>query len=165
MEDSRQYSYLHAREPSVDRRFRPRPNRQVNLDAIYDISDEEGSSETGCSTKSTDTDPVNVFLRLRPANGYDSLNLYNINENTLIVKQAEDKTSINKDLSEKHFTFSKIFNEEVPQWDVYNYSVRDSLKEEMCATFLTYGTSGSGKTYTLLGKAMIYNSRIEIMEC
>ena len=82
-----------------------------------------------------------MYLRLRPTTN-DISNLYNINDNTLIVKQLEDKNSSNKDISEKHYTFSKIFDGDVPQWDIYNYSVRDSINDEICATVVTYGTSG-----------------------
>lgn len=54
---------------------------------------------------------------------------------------------------EKQFKFSDVFGDDVMQREVYSSSVESSIDNEENLTLLMYGTSGSGKTYTLMGDA------------
>jgi kinesin family member 20 len=147
-------SYLHARENSVDRLHRPVPERRVNLEEL--IKEEDESISSLCSTDSSIVEEtISVCLRLRSHKQQNlSDKTFRIANKTLIVKATIDNNSLNKDLSEKHYTFSDIFDETVEQNQIYNVCVRPQLNKflgERGATFVTYGTSGSGKTFTLLG--------------
>ncbi|XP_065094667.1 kinesin-like protein subito isoform X2 [Ochlerotatus camptorhynchus] len=148
-------------ENSVDRRMRPRPNIRVNLERLMsnDSSSSRSSSQSHRSSSPIppesepepvkDSDTVKVCLRLRPHlrnNPYKTA--FKIHENTLLARGVDENST------ERQYTFSEIFDEEVSQADVYDRCIKPSIRNvsgERGATFLTYGTSGSGKTYTLLG--------------
>ena len=51
----------------------------------------------------------------------------------------------------KEFSFSNVFDSAVNQQEIYNQCIKDKIESEDSFTVLTYGTSGSGKTFTLLG--------------
>lgn len=157
MSDDR-VSYMYQRDPSIDRRYRPRPN---NIRDIFkEISEDEeleniapnGSSASNASQNSSDTidTTASVFLRLRPMK--KSCQHYESENNLLKVIPIENAATNNKDLTEKHFEFSKIFHNKATQLDIYNQSVHASVQNDESLTVLTYGTSGSGKTYTMYGK-------------
>ncbi|XP_017079014.1 kinesin-like protein subito [Drosophila eugracilis] len=166
-------SFLMARDPSIDRRFRPRPNKKMRLfdniqeseeDSFSEYSDTESeykyqSSEmtegASCATSAADSSSMEsgpqVFLRLRPVK--DASKAYVVSEeaNVLITSCKIDSTSNNVNRMEKHFGFTSIFDSSVGQRDIYDTCVGPKIMEEECVTIMTYGTSGSGKTYTLLG--------------
>lgn len=150
-------SYMHQRDPSIDRRYRPRPN---NVRALYKETEEEDienitnntnsqASASSLSSLETADNCASVFLRLRP--NQKPCKHYVVEKNTLKVQAIENVTTNNKDLTEKHFDFSNIFHNEASQFDVYNHCVNTSIEHEENLTVLTYGTSGSGKTYTMYG--------------
>ncbi|EDV36977.1 uncharacterized protein Dana_GF13227 [Drosophila ananassae] len=160
-------SFLMARDPSIDRRFRPRPNKKLRLfddiqesedDSYSEYSDTESdytpnAASTATSTgdsSSTETGPQ-VFLRLRPVT--DPSKAYTVSDDgsVLITSCKIDSTSNNVNRMEKHFSFSSIFDSCVGQRDIYDICVGPKILEEECVTIMTYGTSGSGKTFTLLG--------------
>lgn len=100
-------------------------------------------------------DNIAVFLRLRPQNLPQS-NLYRVFDNVIEITGVEDAQNRNKDTTEKQFSFTKIFEETSVQRAVYDRAVYPGLRDLLNstgATFLTYGTSGSGKTFTLMGDA------------
>lgn len=151
-------SYMYQRDPSVDRRYRPKPRKIRDL--FKEITEEEdtenmapnGSSiSSACSQNSSDTidTTASVFLRLRPLK--KACKHYEAENNLLKVLPIEITTSNNKDMAEKHFEFSKIFHSNATQLDIYNQSVHASIQNDENLTILTYGTSGSGKTYTMYG--------------
>uniref|UniRef100_A0A182MQJ4 Kinesin-like protein n=1 Tax=Anopheles culicifacies TaxID=139723 RepID=A0A182MQJ4_9DIPT len=163
-----QPSFLNAIESSVDRRRRPRPISRIRLETLLAddrqscVSLAQGSAmppteelnevledqyeQDGASIELKEEETVKVCLRLRP---YPKLT-FKIKDNTLIARcQGENQSS-----SEKHYTFSNVFQGNVSQAEVYDSCIRPTIRPtigEPGATFLTYGTSGSGKTYTLLG--------------
>nr|XP_029722364.1 kinesin-like protein subito isoform X1 [Aedes albopictus] len=157
-------SFLHARENSVDRRMRPRPNTRVNLESLMSNDSQSSSSrssspshrssspiaaESAPQESAKDNDTVRVCLRLRPhlrSNPYKAA--FRIHENSLLAKNVDDNST------ERQYTFSEIFDDTVSQAEVYDRCIKPAMRNisgERGATFLTYGTSGSGKTYTLLG--------------
>ncbi|XP_017049971.1 kinesin-like protein subito [Drosophila ficusphila] len=166
-------SFLMARDPSIDRRFRPRPNKKMRLFDNIQESEEESFSEysdteseykyqtsettegASCATSAADSSSVEtgpqVFLRLRPVKDASKAYIVSEDNNVLITSCKAESTSNNMNRMEKHFGFSSIFDSTVGQRDIYDICVGPRIMEEECVTIMTYGTSGSGKTYTLLG--------------
>lgn len=135
MSDDR-VSYMYQREPSVDRRYRPRP---INQRALYkEIAEEEEkenvtssiSSLSNVSQNSSNTvdTSASVLLRLKPMK--KSCKHYETENNFLKVIPIENATTNNKDLTEKHFEFSKIFHNKATQLDVYKQSVHASVQND-----------------------------------
>lgn len=87
---------------------------------------------------------ASVYLRLRPSGNVCSQ--YRIDKN--IFKIRDDPL---KDVPEKQYKFSNIFNGEASQSEIYNKCVKAAVEDGENLTILTYGTSGSGKTFTLMG--------------
>ncbi|XP_058067111.1 kinesin-like protein subito [Anopheles bellator] len=160
-------SFLEAAESSVDRRKRPRPMKGNSWESLLAerqsriaIPEEEISPASGVedeladaeeSTELKDEETVKVCLRLRPYIKSNSGRMgLKIKDNMLIARCIGE----NQSSSEKRFTFSHIYDDHVSQADVYDSSIRPMIRPglgEPGATILTYGTSASGKTYTLLG--------------
>lgn len=154
-------SFLFARDPSIDRRFRPRPDRSVRLFADVEEDDEDseslsslGDDTPSCSGSSIgEGDTALVYLRLRPVDQQSPTYMLSDCGNVLIVGPSIDNasTSNNKNQMEKHYSFSDIFNSDDQQCHVFEKCIGRKIEAEENFTVLTYGTSGSGKTFTLLG--------------
>lgn len=157
-------SYIYQRDPSVDRRFRTRPERKFNMCKVIQENDHENidticNSDDNYSTAANSLNSENstesiessasVYLRLRPT--HQSCKYYKTESNVIKVKSIENQATNNKDLSEKHFEFSNIFDNTTTQKDVYDTCIRSVIDNEENLTVLTYGTSGSGKTHTMHG--------------
>lgn len=126
---------------SIDPRNRPLPNKR-NLAPIFD--DEEstaGSIESIASNKNEDN--TSVFLRVRPTNSHRHFEI----ENNSINIWMSNQSKVNQ------YSFSHIFDEKVLQREVYSTSVEHAIDNDENLTLLMYGTSGSGKTHTLMGDA------------
>lgn len=161
-------SFLMPRDPSIDRRFRPRPTKKQRLfdevilesdDESTDGSDTESEYTTnyeddGSSVDNSESETgPQVFLRLRPVESPSKQYMISDCGNVLITSAAATENSSNNvNRMEKHYSFTSIFDSEVGQRDVYDKCVGPSILDEECVTIMAYGTSGSGKTYTLLGK-------------
>ncbi|XP_067632532.1 kinesin-like protein subito [Eurosta solidaginis] len=163
-------SFLRARDPSVDRLFRPRPDRQVRL---FDEIQEEGHTEFNndetdisssfddLSTLPSDTNSdlfidsnaALVYLRLKPVSDISTAYTVTSTGNVLIAGPPTDTTSTsnNKNKMEQHYSFSAVFDSSVRQDEVYRICIAPRIESSDSFTVLTYGTSGSGKTFTLLG--------------
>ncbi|CAO1400715.1 unnamed protein product [Diamesa serratosioi] len=107
------------------------------------------------SNKDKDTERIHVHLRLRPTIKQE-LQCYtvDVDNSKLIAKDQFNINNLNKDITEKHYKFTSILDADVDQVGVYEKSVKPILNDsfaERGATFLTYGCSSSGKTYTILG--------------
>lgn len=162
-------SFLRARDPSVDRCSRPRPDRQVRLfDEIQEEgqtdyhSDVELSTDDDVSTalseassdQSIDSNAALVYLRLKPVPQISSSYKINNAGNVLVAGPPNDTTSTsnNKNKMEQHYSFSAVFDSTVTQDEVYRICIAPRIESTDSFVVLTYGTSGSGKTFTLLGK-------------
>lgn len=164
-------SYLYSRDPSVDRSRRICPKKKVKLlDRVVELGGDLDAEETGfeenneIESKPTKGDGLlssfsssqasiesnesgaTVFLRLRPT--VKPSPLYTVENNFLKVQTVEP---IGKDLTEKHYTFSHVFDTDASQRDIYETCVRSYIDSDESLTLLTYGTSGSGKTFTMHG--------------
>ncbi|XP_073841381.1 kinesin-like protein subito [Musca autumnalis] len=164
-------SFLMARDPSIDRRFRPRPQTRERLFAEIaedDYSSDSSESDIDSDVRSSGVNDANssdgstvetgalVYLRLRPVSPCPSP-AYKISEdgNVLITGPPLEcaSTSNNKNSMEKHYSFSGIFTANVSQSEVYDKCIGPKIEAEEGLSVMTYGTSGSGKTFTLLGDA------------
>ncbi|XP_071860085.1 uncharacterized protein [Bombus fervidus] len=89
----------------------------------------------------------NVYLRIKPNSAKTNKEIYTVvGLKTLHVKKGEN---INKT-----FSFTRIFDSEYSQADLFCQSVRHQVISFLLgesSTILTYGASNSGKTYTLYG--------------
>lgn len=97
------------------------------------------------SNSTTTTSTASVYLRLRPDK--KSNKNYTYDKNTLKVTPIEGAFGHN---IQKHFEFLQIFHMD-SSWDVYTKSIESSIQHNENRTILTYGASGSGKTYTMFG--------------
>lgn len=174
-------SYLHSRDPSIDRSRRVCPkkkfkllDRVAELDADFNDDDYDENNENSSSTANSSEQVKNgglinsfggsqqsidssdsgatVYLRLRPLPKPSPL--YTVENNVLKVHNIEQSTTNNKDLTEKHYEFSNIFDNDASQHDIYETCVRSYIDNDESLTLLTYGTSGSGKTFTMHGDNM-----------
>lgn len=91
-----------------------------------------------------------VVLRLRPT-GRSEVSDFSIERNVFKHRMPVGTDCNQIKVPEKHFTFSHIFPESTTQSCVYDTCVHDAIQNDENLTVLTYGTSGSGKTFTLLG--------------
>lgn len=160
MSDDR-VSYLYQRNPSIDRMYRPRPKncirnlcKEIEEDDEFENMVPNGNSAISTtSSNGSDMDTIDtkasVFLRLCPVK--QPSEQYEAENNLLKVLPVKIASTNNKDLSEKHFEFSKIFHTDASQLDIYNQLVHPFVQNDESLTVLTYGTSGSGKTYTMYG--------------
>lgn len=144
-------SFQCGRDPSVNRCQRPRPERKINLFA--QISEDLGPVASASTIRIDNTPKVcaSVYLRLQPA---QKCSQYKIDE-TIFKTRGDPNGPVTvtqqKDVPEKHFTFSNIFNGDTTQSQIYDQCIHEAIEDEENLTVLTYGTSGSGKTYTLMG--------------
>lgn len=157
-------SFLCARDPSIDRQFRPRPQKRERLfneieeeeDNEYSDYDEDECLSTGMpdsNGNSTEETGALVYLRLRPVENYSPAYAISTEGNVLITGPPTESASSsnNKNLMEKHYSFTDIFDFTVNQREIYEKCIGQKIEAEESLTVLTYGTSGSGKTFTLLG--------------
>ena len=109
-----------------------------------------------------------IAIRVRPLNSKDKEeSLYKtikiVSNNQLKVSipteysfEEKEKSTEIKVTKEKQtsFEFDQIFDENSSQSQVYekvSYNLIDQIKEGYNATILTYGASGTGKSYTIYG--------------
>lgn len=126
---------------SIDPRNRPLPTARANLATVFD--DEETTAGSIESFASNKEDSASVFLRVRPTNNQQYFGIENNVFSILNVNQSK----------ENQYSFSHIFDHKVMQREVYSNSVENAVDNDENLTLLMYGTSGSGKTYTLIGDA------------
>lgn len=137
-------SYIIGRDHSIDPRNRPVqtefvPTARTNLYTLYDENEENSSSSESLASNDT----ASVYLRVRPT-ANDSH--YSIENNYFSIFN-------NNRCVEKQFKFTGVFGDDVMQREVYSSSIESSIDNDENITLLMYGTSGSGKTYTLMGDA------------
>lgn len=168
-DDRASYLYGRAPDPTVDRRYRPCPDMRVNLYQNMIEEDEEesttdcvsspaeaGAAAVRCTSNSSassgasgDDSNAVVVLRLRPTAKMCAD--FSFERNIFKHRIANTTDCSQAKIPEKHFTFGSIFPETTSQSEVYQTCVYDAIENEDALTVLTYGTSGSGKTFTLLG--------------
>ncbi|KAF5300291.1 hypothetical protein FQA39_LY11148 [Lamprigera yunnana] len=105
------------------------------------------------------SDNLQVYLRIKKSN--NSNHVYHIEDkNTLFCKLSENfqykKNHHPTSELRKAYKFSSIFGPESTQLEIFTDVVQQKIVDFMNGincTLLTYGASGSGKTYTIVGNA------------
>ncbi|XP_045532784.1 kinesin-like protein KIF20B [Pieris brassicae] len=139
-------SFIEPRPPLITNPFmRRRPQKGTNL---MDLFEEESTYD--------EPELVQVYLRLKPCT--IPSNLYEVRGDRYLITSLDTTTAGHGRKTQhnvsKMYTFSHIFPEDISQKEIFDHVVKDNLKklpEGRSFTLLTYGASGSGKTYTLMG--------------
>ncbi|XP_022124654.2 kinesin-like protein KIF15-B [Pieris rapae] len=139
-------SFIEPRPPLITNPFmRRRPQKGTNL---MDLFEEESTFD--------EPELVQVYLRLKPCT--TPSNLYEVRGDRYLITSLDTTTAGHGRKTQHHvskmYTFSHIFPENISQKEIFDHVVKDNLKrlpEGRSFTLLTYGASGSGKTYTLMG--------------
>ncbi|XP_047990662.1 kinesin-like protein KIF20B isoform X2 [Leguminivora glycinivorella] len=99
---------------------------------------------------------VQVYLRLKPSNVPSSL--YEVRSDQCLITSVDTATAGHGRRTQhnvcKMYSFSHIFGPDANQKEIFEHVVKDNLRrlpDGHSFTLLTYGASGSGKTYTLMG--------------
>ncbi|XP_022828048.1 kinesin-like protein KIF20B isoform X1 [Spodoptera litura] len=139
-------SFIEPRPPLIQNPFmRPRPQKGTNLLELFEEDSEIEEPEL-----------VQVYLRLKPCKVPNTL--YDVRSDKCLVTSLDTATAGHGRRTQhnvsKMYTFSKIFGAECSQREIFEAVVKENLRklpEGQNFTLLTYGASGSGKTYTLMG--------------
>lgn len=122
-------SYLRARDPSIIS-YGPFPRKALfHNSELHDIEES--------------IEKIVVYLRLKKTE--EVCTFYDVSENKIHCRNQNKRDT---------YKFSYIFNSTTTQADIFNYIAKPKIVEYMEAknfTLLTYGCSGSGKTFTLIG--------------
>ncbi|XP_061713989.1 kinesin-like protein KIF20B isoform X2 [Cydia pomonella] len=99
---------------------------------------------------------VQVYLRLKPSNVPSRL--YEVRSDQCLVTSVDTATAGHGRRTQhnvcKMYSFSHIFGPDANQKEIFEHVVKGNLRKLVDGhsfTLLTYGASGSGKTYTLMG--------------
>ncbi|XP_026488646.2 kinesin-like protein KIF20B [Vanessa tameamea] len=139
-------SFIEPRPPLISNPFmRPRPQKGTNLLELFE-------EDSDCE----EPELVQVYLRLKPCN--TASNLYEVRSDRCLITSLDTTTAGHGRRTQhnvsKMYTFSQIFGADSSQKEIFEHVVKENLQklpEGNSFTLLTYGASGSGKTYTLMG--------------
>ncbi|CAG9787942.1 unnamed protein product [Diatraea saccharalis] len=139
-------SFIEPRPPLISNPFmRPRPQMGTNLLELFEEDSEIEEPEL-----------VQVYLRLKPY--HEVNNLYEVKSDRCLITSVDTAPAGHGRRTQhnvsKMYTFSHIFGPESSQKEIFEKVVKDNLRklpDGHSFTLLTYGASGSGKTYTLMG--------------
>lgn len=110
----------------------------------------KGAKETK-KTKQNEESMVQVFLRLKPLSEEKERMRMTMNRGSITVSDIENCES------EKEYRFTKIFSDEADQKTVFDSTMvtilTDLFEKGKGALVFSYGNSGSGKTYTMMGNS------------
>ncbi|KAL7533312.1 hypothetical protein ACHAXR_005166, partial [Thalassiosira sp. AJA248-18] len=115
-------------------------------------------------SKEEDADSgIKVYLRIRPsANPKSYFQRDDIEENSILVKVPKSEDIVNNSRSGYSFAFSGILDAKVSQRDVFRTVGKPALQNALAgynSTIFAYGSTGSGKTFTITGGPERYDDR------
>ncbi|XP_022908941.1 kinesin-like protein subito [Onthophagus taurus] len=157
MENNPKVSYLVARDGSLYLRRNLPKQHQFNLrSAEFSTIEEDELQQSLPKQEPQSPQNIEIFLRIKKV---DSLgDFYELDDNKLhciIPENSHSNRSVpNGHCQKKIFTFSHIFGPNVPQEEVFNHIVKPKLVDFINgrnSTLMTYGASGAGKTFTIVG--------------
>ncbi|XP_061927097.1 kinesin-like protein KIF20B [Apis cerana] len=166
-------SYLFGRDPSI-LAYGQRPcvskDTKKNLLSVYENESEECNYivENGSvNSESENLQTVKVYLRMKPypkklklsqeqQDAYKIINSTTLFTRLPILDQNTSciKKSNNTDIVCRKFTFTKTFGPEITQLELFEQAVKQQMIDFLSgqnSTIMTYGTTNSGKSYTLQG--------------
>ncbi|XP_056635614.1 kinesin-like protein subito [Diorhabda sublineata] len=146
-------SYLQARDPSIISYNR---TNLGNVKAVLADLMSSASTESEAEEKIEENKFINVYLRIR--RDIDISNIYKIEGNNFTCKVPEGSYALRNvkcgDTMKRTYTFTNIFGPEYDQKTIFDCIVKPKLVSFINgsnSTLFTYGASGSGKTYTIVG--------------
>nr|XP_012220957.1 PREDICTED: kinesin-like protein KIF20B isoform X1 [Linepithema humile] len=164
-------SYLFGRDPSIlaySQRPFPSKDTKKNLLSLYEVEESNFSNENESEHSESQTlQTVKVYLRLKPfpkklkltEEQQDAYKI--ISSTTLVTKLPMVDNNISSikqyrssEIMGKKFTFSQTFGPETTQLELFKQTVQQQMIEFLAGhncTIMTYGTTNSGKSYTLQG--------------
>ncbi|XP_051175132.1 kinesin-like protein KIF20A [Leptopilina boulardi] len=159
-------SYLYGRDPSIISHGQQRFISKDSQKNLYSLYEEEESNDV-INSESLSSQTVKVYLRMKPFPRRMKLSKEQeeaymiVNSTTLITKMANLECNASclkrpksSDTVCKKFTFSKTFGPETSQYDLFEQIIQTQIVDFLAgqnATVMTYGTTNSGKSYTLQG--------------
>ncbi|XP_044576972.1 kinesin-like protein KIF20B isoform X2 [Cotesia glomerata] len=158
-------SYIYGRDPSIlsyGQRPGPSVETKKNLYSVYEVE------ETVASLDVSSAQTIKVYLRLKPFNKNVKLtaqeeDAYRItSSSTLLTKLPSQDShssirSSSADLVCRKYIFTETFGPEVSQGQFFERVLQPQMPDFLTgqnATIMTYGTTNSGKSFTLQGTAM-----------
>ena len=164
-------SYLFGRDPSIlahGQRPCISDGTKKNLLSVYEIEESNSAEEYGSViSESRDLQTVKVYLRMKPFPRKMKLtqeqqNAYNIISTSALFTRLPTldnntsclKRSNSTDIVCRKFTFTRTFGAETTQLELFEQAVKQQMVEFLSGqncTIMTYGTTNSGKSYTLQG--------------
>nr|XP_033331152.1 kinesin-like protein KIF20B isoform X1 [Megalopta genalis]XP_033331153.1 kinesin-like protein KIF20B isoform X1 [Megalopta genalis] len=161
-------SYLFGRDPSI-LAYGQRPcisgDAKKNLMSVYEIEESNSLEET--NSESVRFQTIKVYLRMKPFPKKVKLTqeqeeAYKIlNSTTLLTKLPTTdntsnslKRSNSSDIVHRKFTFTQTFGPEITQLELFDQAVKQHMIDFLAgqnSTIMTYGTTSSGKSFTLQG--------------
>ncbi len=149
-------SFIHPRDPSFG--LHPSFNfAALNRNLLKDFNAKE-------SIAPPKDEQMPVFLRIRPLNqGEPPIKaVYSSGTSSVVIAPPIDEKSLrhamfNLGQSSHEFTFSRVFNDTTKQTEIFKDVVLDRVGEFLegiNGLVFAYGTTSSGKTFTLQGKVM-----------
>ncbi|XP_035720253.1 kinesin-like protein KIF20A isoform X2 [Vespa mandarinia] len=162
-------SYLFGRDPSIlSYGQRPCPSQETkkNLLSAYEIEFDSAENIASLLSDTQSLKTIKVYLRLKPFPRKIKLlpeqeEAYKvINSTTLATKLPclENNNSFarskNSEITSRTYTFTQTFGPEITQLELFDQAIKqqmfDFLAGQSC-NVMTYGTTNSGKSYTLQG--------------
>ncbi|KRT78174.1 Kinesin [Oryctes borbonicus] len=150
LEKSDHLSFLRARDPSIlSGNFGARLEKaRTNL--LQDIAENE-------SEDVEDDKYIQIYLRIKYVDSIDEI--YKIDSNTIHCSISTSTSHSNKSLKDvasivKKFTFTQIYQPATTQEEIFNMIVKPKVFKFINgenSTLMSYGASGSGKTFTIVG--------------
>ncbi|XP_076269406.1 kinesin-like protein subito [Rhynchophorus ferrugineus] len=141
-------SYLQSRDPSILTWNKYGLNKvRVNLN----FSSDESSVQS--TVLKEEEKHLGVYLRIK--GGVEISSIYKIEDDTFICDLSD--SSINNKIAaqtEEKYKFSTIFGPERTQRFIFDVTVKEKVLKFINgenSTIMAYGSSGSGKTFTLIG--------------
>ncbi|XP_011705042.1 PREDICTED: kinesin-like protein KIF20B [Wasmannia auropunctata] len=163
-------SYLFGRDPSI-LAYSQRPLlskiTRKNLLSVYETEEDNFTNDNASERSESQTlQTIKVYLRLKPFPKKlklteDQQEAYKIaNSTTLLTKlpildnSGSIKQSKSNEIICRKFIFSQTFGPETTQLELFEQTVQQQMIEFLAGqncTIMTYGTTNSGKSYTLQG--------------
>ncbi|CAL1686653.1 unnamed protein product [Lasius platythorax] len=170
-ENPEEMSYLFGRDPSIlayGQRPFPSKDTRKNLLSLYEVEPSNSTNENTSERSDSQTlQTIKVYLRIKPIpkklklteeqqEAYKIINattlvtkLPILDNNISCVKQSKSNENVSK-----KFTFSQTFGPETTQLELFEQTVQQQMIDFLAGhncTIMTYGTTNSGKSYTLQG--------------
>ncbi|KAB0802380.1 hypothetical protein PPYR_04566 [Photinus pyralis] len=145
-------SYIRARDPSIQLHYNVANIRRNLVSQLATVDNSVQSTE---EEEEEDVHHYQVYLRIK--NNKDNSDLYGVKDSSTLFCNIPDGAQCIRNIREnitKTFKFSKIIEPTCTQTELFNSIVKQkilSFINGFNCTLMSYGASGSGKTFTMVG--------------